>query len=157
METKNPTTARGGGSRKRGRLGRSEWLAEGLKFLKERGIDGVRVVPLARSLGVTSGSFYWHFRDRRDLHSSLLSYWETWSTEQVVEHVSSAEGDPRDRLRRLMEFVVEGDLGRYDTAMRAWALQDETVARAVARSDQRRVGFVTSLFRESGFDRRQAD
>ena len=44
--------------------------------LLHRGADGVRVEVLARELGVTKGSFYWHFRDRADLLEALLVEWE---------------------------------------------------------------------------------
>ena len=54
-------------TRKRPQLGREDWILEALKVLEERGIDGVKVVIIAERMGVTSGSFYWHFKGLPDL------------------------------------------------------------------------------------------
>src|SRR5262245_7462490 len=55
---------------------RADWLRAARLALRRRGPDAVRVEPLARALGVTKGSFYWHFRDRSDLLEALLKEWE---------------------------------------------------------------------------------
>src|SRR5207247_4105060 len=49
------------------RLGKDDWLRGARLALLREGPNGVRVEPLARELGVTKGSFYWHFHDREDL------------------------------------------------------------------------------------------
>ena len=58
------------------RLGKDDWLRAARRALLIRGPNGVRVEPLARDLGVTKGSFYWHFSDRDDLLEALLVEWE---------------------------------------------------------------------------------
>ena len=57
------------------RLNRGAWLREALEVLRESGIDHVKVEPLAKRLGVTKGSFYWHFKDRADLLRALPEHW----------------------------------------------------------------------------------
>ena len=57
-------------------LGRGEWVAAAIDTLAEQGIDGLRIEALARRCGVTKGSFYWHFRDRRDLAEAVLAEWQ---------------------------------------------------------------------------------
>ena len=49
------------------RLNREDWIRGALELLSTSGIEKVKIVPLAEKLGVTSGSFYWHFTNRRQL------------------------------------------------------------------------------------------
>jgi AcrR family transcriptional regulator len=115
-------------------------------------------VPLAKSLGVTTGSFYWHFKDRRDLLDSLLDYWDKEMTQSVIEHVDDVQHmDPVARILELMEFIVSHEMARHDPAIRAWALFDKSAARKVRQVDRKRLGYVKALFVEAGFSARQAD
>ena len=67
------------------RLGREDWIRAALELLVTAGVEGVKIVPLAERLGVTSGSFYWHFKNRRELHDALLEYWEREMTDAAME------------------------------------------------------------------------
>ena len=49
-----------------------DWVQSAIVLLTDRGIDSVRVDVLAKILGVTRGSFYWHFKDRDDLLKSEM-------------------------------------------------------------------------------------
>lgn len=62
--------------RQRQQLARQDWEQAALQMLAERGLDGLAIEPLARRLGVTKGSFYWHFSDRLELLKSALATWE---------------------------------------------------------------------------------
>src|SRR5262245_18951187 len=96
----------------------AQWVAAGLEALRKGGVAGVRVERLAGTLGITKGSFYWHFRDRGALLDALLAYWETETTELEFERVREVHG-LEARLVRLTEDVLEKGLGRYDPAVRA--------------------------------------
>ena len=67
------------------RLSRKDWLHGALELLTVTGIEGVKIVPLAERLGVTSGSFYWHFKNRKELHEALLYFWEHEMTDIAIE------------------------------------------------------------------------
>ncbi len=131
---------------------RESWLAEALELLRERGIDHVKVEPLAQRLGVTKGSFYWHFRNRDDLLRSLPEFWERRQTDPVLAQVETTTGGPIEKMRAILDFLAQEDPDRYDNAMRAWAQFDEEVARAVARIDERRMATARTLFEEAGLD-----
>jgi AcrR family transcriptional regulator len=73
------------------RLDRYDWLIQGIETLRNSGIDAVRVEPMARLLGVTKGSFYWHFKDRGEFLDGLLEYWET----EMTDKIASASRPPR--------------------------------------------------------------
>ncbi|CAM5563577.1 MULTISPECIES: TetR/AcrR family transcriptional regulator [Streptomyces] len=130
------------------RTPRGKWIEEGLRALAAGGPDAVRVEPLAQSLGVSKGGFYWHFGDRETLLGELLDAWERDVTEQVIERVESEGGDARERLRRLPEAIVPKvttDI-RTDLAIREWARRDERVAERLRRVDTRRMDYLRSLF-----------
>ncbi|MBT5943616.1 MAG: TetR/AcrR family transcriptional regulator [Rhodospirillaceae bacterium] len=129
---------------------RDSWLAEALEMLREHGIDHVKVEPLAQRLGVTKGSFYWHFKNRQDLLKSLPEFWARRQTDPVLAHVQAAPGGPIDKMRSILEFIARKDPDQYDNAMRAWAQFDPEVAAAVAAIDDRRMATARWLFEEAG-------
>ena len=132
------------------RLSRDDWIDAGLDSLKAGGIEAVRVERLARTLGVSKGSFYWHFRDRAALTRAMLDAWEHQSTDAVIAFSRTTCRDPRARLRQVLEIVAERD-ARIDRAIRGWAGADADVAEKVAAVDRRRLEFLRGVFREMGF------
>ena len=139
------------------RLDRYDWLLHGIETLRLEGVDAVCVEPMARSLGVTKGSFYWHFKDRDEFLDRLLEYWETENTDRIDGHVAAAAGDPRQRLLAILEYVTTEEINRYDAAVRAWALYDERAAKVVRRVDEKRLSYVHRLFEQIGFSAEQAE
>jgi AcrR family transcriptional regulator len=133
------------------RLSREEWLARALDVIAREPHGKLRIHELVKSIGVTRGSFYWHFKDREDFVKSLAEYYDRWSTDQVIGVAEGAGGDPKNRIRALMEFVFRNRIGRYEKAVRAWAFQEPAVAKAIRRTDRNRVTFARTLFREMGF------
>jgi AcrR family transcriptional regulator len=142
---------------KKRRLNSEDWLRAALDALAKLGIEGVRVLPLAKALGVSRGSFYWHFKNRRELLDRLLEYWDRWSTETVIQQLSSRSYGAKERIWALIELIENQGLGRYDPAIRAWATYDRRAAAAVRGVDRKRIAFVTGLFREAGFPAEQAE
>jgi AcrR family transcriptional regulator len=130
---------------------KSQWTQAALEALRKGGVAGVRVERLAEDLGITKGSFYWHFRGRGELLEALLEFWAREMTEAEFERISQVKGGLARRLATLAEDVLEKGVGRYDPAVRAWARSDRKVAAAVAQVDRRRVRALTGFFEEGGF------
>ncbi|MET0868224.1 MAG: helix-turn-helix domain-containing protein, partial [Pseudorhodoplanes sp.] len=84
---------------KTGPLDAQAWIAGALDALASRGIDAVRVEPLAKALAVTKGSFYWHFADRRALIEAMLTQWSEGRIIAIREQTVAAT-DPAVALRR---------------------------------------------------------
>jgi len=145
------------GSSRRKRLSRSDWVSHALETVRTRGAGGLQVEPLAKSLGVTAGSFYWHFKDRRDLVDAVLKHWVESMTAALKEHAATSTGTPEARLLSLLHEIELQDRGRFELAMRAWAHSDSKIARAVRQLDRKRLDYVRGLFREMNFDDRQAE
>ena len=133
------------------RRSREEWLEQALEVLAREGQAKIRIEKLSQDLGVTKGSFYWHFTDRKDFLRKLVEYWAETFTQAVIDEIVPLENGPEKRLLALMEFLYKGSHARYDIAVRAWAVQEPEVADVVRRVDQMRMTFVGSLFEEMGF------
>src|SRR5262245_9594305 len=121
---------------------RDDWMRAARLALLHRGRDGVRVEPLARFLGVTKGSFYWHFRDRRELMEALLREWEE-ETRLLTDALKSV--DPLAALPAILEELdrrnrsSERGESPSDAAIFAWAAVDPRVARRANRAERERM------------------
>jgi len=134
------------------RLSKLEFLSKALDVLAREGNARLRVEELSRRLGVTTGSFYWHFKGREDFVRELLRHWKKVYTEQAIAAIEATAGSAERRLLVLMRILFEEEVPRYDSAFRSWAAQDPDVAAFVEEVDVRRRTFASSLFSEMGFE-----
>jgi AcrR family transcriptional regulator len=144
-------------SKKNKRLTREDWIHGGLEFLGTAGVGGVRIVPLARRLGVTSGSFYWHFANRAKLYEALLDYWETEMTDAAIDAARKMECPPKERIWSLMKQVMSTGLAKFDLAIWHWAQTHEAAQTSFQRTLEKRFIFATWMFKEAGFSKTQAE
>jgi AcrR family transcriptional regulator len=124
--------------------------------MAEGGVAAVAVEPVARRLGATKGSFYWHFKDRAALVEAALRLYEEEGTEAVIADVLAGPADPRDRLDLLFSFVFERSAtDRIHDALMA-AAADPLVAPVLARITERRLGALSTMMTELGHPPSQA-
>ena len=135
---------------------KKSWLNAALKALASGGIDKVRVESLAKNLGVTKGSFYWHFKDREQFLDELLNFWAEQSTQTVIANPDYPT-DSRARVRAVAEDIVRHDLGKMDPHIRSWTQYDKRRARVVAKIDKVRFEFLRDLFLATGFSMSDSD
>jgi AcrR family transcriptional regulator len=133
------------------RTPRNRWIEEGLRALGVGGPDAVRIEKLAQALGVTKGGFYGHFDGRGALLEEMLDAWERVMIDEVIDHLEGEGegGDARAKLQRLFALASSTEargLMRIDLAVRDWAQRDKAVARRLRRVDNRRMGYMRSLF-----------
>ncbi|MEE8333040.1 MAG: TetR/AcrR family transcriptional regulator [Alphaproteobacteria bacterium] len=129
---------------------REDWIDAAWEALGESGIEGVRVERLARRLGVTKGSFYWHFKDRQALVTALLDRWFGLREESRPDFPDRA-ADPAERIWRVIERGITRGTRGQAAALRLWAQRHPDVARRIAQEDAHRRHFLTEQFRELGF------
>src|SRR4051794_41644168 len=77
---------------KRESLTGSDWTEAALEALARGGLTAVAVEPIAKSLGATKGSFYWHFADRNALLESALELWERRGTQRGIGAGGARQG-----------------------------------------------------------------
>ena len=139
------------------RLNREDWVRGALEILVTAGVSGVKIVPLARRLGATSGSFYWHFKNRRELYDALLDYWEREMTDAAIEAAKHFDGTPEERIWRLMEQVMTAGMARYDLAFWHWGQADAVAQTVFQRTLNKRFAFARWMFEQAGFSKTQAE
>jgi AcrR family transcriptional regulator len=134
-------------------LDRDRWAQAALDALERGGLAAVAVEPLARELGVTKGSFYWHFANRSELIAAALERWTRLHVDGPLQDLAEV-GDPRDRLLALL-----GRAGAKPPSIfiRLLDASDEPLVRAtLASAAETRVAFMADAFRELGLTRARA-
>ncbi len=132
-----------------GPLGRPDWVRAGLFLIAREGVQAVAVEPLARELGVTKGSFYWHFTNRDDLVEACLEDYEKRQSIWVVEQYGSI-ADPRARLRLLLFAAFEDEQNGLTFAALSAASEDPRVKPYLRRITENRMAFGVASFKSLG-------
>ena len=138
-----------------GRLSADDWAQAALDLIAEQGVAAVAVEPLARRLGVTKGSFYWHFPSRDALLSAALERWELVEQETVWGQLESFS-DPRQRLRALFQLVAHEVKSHRIYSELLKALDHPAVGPVIERVSQRRLDYLAASFRQAGMPRADA-
>jgi AcrR family transcriptional regulator len=129
-------------------LSARDWLDLGLKTLAKSGFTALKAEPLAKAMGVSRGSFYWHFADIGDYHAAILKHWREVAAERVIADLeASSEHD--DPLQLLLRRTFSSRL-KLEKAVRSWATLDPTARAAVQATDRRRLSYVQRLFERAG-------
>jgi AcrR family transcriptional regulator len=140
---------------KRESLTADDWTRAALVALARGGVGAVAVEPLAKHLGTTKGSFYWHFADRESLIAAVLALWEERDTDLVIAAIEHGD-DATSRLRNLLRLAFgavradpEPAAGSVELALQANA-SHPLVAASLGRVTERRLAYLTTLFTELG-------
>jgi AcrR family transcriptional regulator len=134
-----------------GRLSADDWAQAALDLIAEQGVAAVAVEPLARRLGVTKGSFYWHFPSRESLLVAALERWEKTEQEAIFGQLEQI-ADPRQRLRQLFDVVAHEVSSHVIYSALLKALDHPIVAPVIGRVSQRRLEWLAASFRQAGLD-----
>ncbi|MBK7293101.1 MAG: TetR family transcriptional regulator [Holophagaceae bacterium] len=136
-------------------LSREAWVKAASILIAQEGVPAVAVEPLAVALGVTKGSFYWHFHNRDELIQAALEAWEQDQSADVVSRYAGIE-DPRRRLRVLLFAAFEDvENGRFFAAL-AVSSEDPRVRPYLRRASERRLAFGVAAFQALGLSEEEA-
>ena len=135
-------------------LSRDAWLALARRQLIESGLEGLKVDRLARAMGVTRGSFYWHFRDRDDLLEALLASWRDANTAPFEDVLSANPGRPDQQLLEFFRIWLDPSLfdAAFDGAVREWARSSKPAERMLQVADKLRMDLLRRIFAAMGYD-----
>ncbi len=136
-------------------LGPEDWARAALAAIQRDGVQAVAVEPLAKILGVTKGSFYWHFTHRDALLAAALRLWEQEQSDDIVTRFQ-AIADPRRRLRIMMFAAFEDQENGLLHAALASSSEDERVQPTLRRVTETRMRFGIESFRSLGLGDEEA-
>ena len=142
-------------------LSKEDWIWAALRKLASKGVADINVEVLARELGVTKGSFYWHFENKEALLKETLSFWQTKFTHEVAELAAATIETPEKRIRLLYKLTTEDrdeiPGGRVEFALREWSRRSEVARRAIAEVDIERTRVLANSYADMGVPRSRAD
>ena len=133
------------------KLGVDDWVRTALEIMATDGIGGVKVPRLCERLGVTKGSFYWHFQDLDAFLGAIAAQWE------AGEGTFSLPPWHDVSLENLVGTFVDQRLSRLERAMRDWARTDQRAKSAIRVSDERTFALLVATFEALGFEHEAAD
>ena len=135
-------------------LDRDAWVTAATDALERGGVEAIAIAGLARELGVTRGSFYWHFGSRDELLAAVLERWEREHSDDVLAALEQV-ADPRRRLTLLLERAVSKPPSLFVRLLDA-ADREPLVAAVLQRSEERRLSLIARSCRQAGMTPAQA-
>ena len=114
-----------------GRLSVDDWIQAGFSILAEEGLEALKIDRLCARLGVTKGSFYWHFKDMASYRTAVVHAWAELRDRDRSDFGALADLAPRERLSRMMASLTGLRQWNLERAMREWARTDRAAADSV--------------------------
>lgn len=130
------------------RLTPQGWIDFALTTLAHEGFGALKADVLARKLGVSRGSFYWHFNDLGTFHARVIEHWRQMATEAIIADIERYQSH-EERIDALLRHAF-GHGAALEIRMRTWADNNAEAARAVSDIDRRRREYVERLLVEAG-------
>jgi AcrR family transcriptional regulator len=133
----------------------SDWAEAALQLIAEKGLGHLTVSTLAKRLGVTKGSFYWHFAGRSQLLAAALTRWEQRTTTEAIRALDAVP-DHRRRLELILEAAFQPPRSRWLYAALAEAAEDPLVRAVLNRVASARIAYLETCYRGLGVPAAQA-
>ena len=140
-------------------LDRGAWIKGAIAILAEHGAERLRVEVLAKRLGVTKGSFYWHFKNRRDLLDAVLEFWKEGRIRDVRKQTQAEPGGEVAALLHTIEVYGSARNRKgisIEAAVRDWARRDAQAVAVVEEVDAERLACACRLFLACGIKEEEA-
>lgn len=136
----------------------SAWLNAAYDLLTDCGVEAVKVMTLAKKLGVSRTGFYWHFKDREALLEAMMRRWEEKNTGNLVARTEAYAESIVEAMFNLFDCWLDDDLfdARLDLAIRNWARNDPNLQTRLDNADRVRQEAVKNMFLRFGFKAEQA-
>ncbi|MEP2735924.1 MAG: TetR/AcrR family transcriptional regulator [Erythrobacter sp.] len=147
-------------------LTREDWIKGGFRALTTGGPEAVKIEKIAREMKVSKGSFYWHFKDQAALKSAMMSHWEAWGTQAIIDRNEERELSPKEKLQDLSARITNsrdaasgglhyGGL-MMEAAIRDWSRFDKNVRSSVRKVNSTRLDYIAKLFAQLGLNADQS-
>lgn len=134
------------------------WLTAAYDALTGSGVEAVKIMPLAKGLGVSRTSFYWHFKDREALLEAIIQQWEDKNTGNLVSRTQAYASNVFEAIFNLFDCWLDEALfdSRLDLAIRNWARNDADLQIRLDQADARRESAMAEMLQRFGFEQETA-
>ncbi len=129
----------------------ADWEQAALELIAEKGISALGVEPLARRMGITKGSFYWHFPGRDELLERALKRWENQDSAHL-KMALKADQQPAERLAQFVWRTSRQTLTHRIYVALCATPDDVRVGPVLKRVTSRRIKYLSAAFEELGLD-----
>lgn len=141
------------------KLSAKDWIDAATDLLINNNVNAIEIPDLSKRLGVTKGSFYWHFDVLQELLNAILKDWQKRMTSDVSLRAERAGATVELALGYLLRLIRKPRPSRnsaIERSIRDWARTDAAVRAAVIKVDEMRLAFFKDLFRQRGFAEKEA-
>ncbi|WP_425072366.1 TetR/AcrR family transcriptional regulator [Sagittula sp. S175] len=135
------------------------WLRAAYDVLCDQGVEAVKIMPLARSLGLTRSGFYYHFTDREALLEAMIRHWEDKNTGTLEARCDAYAETVCEAIFNLFDCWLDNDLfdSPLDLAIRNWARNDPALQTRLDAADKRRQAAMERIFLRFGYSPQEAE
>lgn len=136
------------------RLTKDAWIKHGFDVLRYEGHEKLKADTMAKALGVSRGSFYWHFPSLGDFHDALL---DTWRNEDTLDIITQLEvlPDAQAKVAALIQLGIDTPQP-LENGMRRWGGVNKKVAAALAQVDEIRMTYLVDQLTGTGLPKQIA-
>lgn len=134
------------------------WLDAAYDRLISGGVEAVKIMPLAKALGLSRTSFYWHFADRDALLAAIVARWQAQNTGNLVARCAAPANSICAAVYNLFDCWIDADLfdAKLDLAIRNWAQNDAALRVQVDAADATRISAISDMFQRFGYRETEA-
>lgn len=136
-------------------LNPADWEKATLDVIAHQGVSAVAVENIAKALGVTKGSFYWHFSNRKDLIVAALKRWQNDDRKVIEEQIWSIK-DPQERLKAWFLLSAEPLQSHLIYATLLADRQHDFVAKVLKEITLERLSYLQKSYQDIGYDEERA-
>ena len=134
------------------------WLDAAHQALVSGGVDAVKIMPLAKALGLSRTSFYWHFADRDALLAGIVDRWKAKNTGNLVARCNAPAASICAGVYNLFDCWIDARLfdAKLDLAIRNWGQNDTALRGQVDAADATRIAAISDMFQRFDYTKPQA-
>ncbi|MBX2831709.1 MAG: TetR/AcrR family transcriptional regulator [Rhodospirillales bacterium] len=135
------------------------WLNAAYDALLETGVDGVKIQPLAKRLNLSRTSFYWFFKDRKELLDALIAQWRAKNTGNLIKQSEAYAETVTEAMLNVTDCWLNPELfdAKFEFAIRGWSVQSPELLKEIQAADQQRLDALKQIFVRFGQNERLAD
>lgn len=123
----------------------------------QHGFAVLKADTMAKLLGVSRGSFYWHFRNLSDFQTALLEEWEKTAVDRPYANSILQSGKPKKAgLQKLIAIAFKGSIA-LEGAVASWANNYQPAAEAAKRVNSKRYQLLQSALELEGHREEEAN